>query len=53
MRKTTNTSTLGYKWIERNITKHGSTYRVKVGGTQTYVATREKARQLKRQLLSK
>ncbi len=55
MRKNLVTSglTANYRWVERNITKHGGSYRVKVGPVQRYVATRSEARVIKRQLLNK
>lgn len=45
------TKTSNYKRIERNISKFGNTYRVKVGGTQVYVPTRDAARKMKRYLI--
>jgi len=46
------TKTSNYKRIEKNISKFGNTYRVKVGATQIYVLTRQEAREVKRHLIS-
>lgn len=47
------TKTNNYRKIEKNISKFGNVYRVKVGSTQVYVHTRNEARDMKRHLLGR
>jgi len=45
------TKTINYRKVEKNISKFGNVYRVKVGSKQVYTPTRDLARTIKRKLL--